>query len=297
MRHFPQATHRVALMLPSFKVQRLDDTQVDRSESQPPTIMRQPPSLADPASGAAGQLYSFAERMVLQYAPSVLAAGSLLLQPMKDQAPLVHRSDEPRRNSDSLDTSNLTSRSANPAKLISRASKRATLEAESMELKTSTVSAPYSSAFTSTSTPTAANHRPVTLAPTSRRQPPRSVSAGQVPTSLSYTISSSSEFASIPSSYQHKRQEPRSSSSSATSLAGEGNNGFEQIQKEELGDYYPIANRQEGIPVTSQNSVGRAGESPSKGWWGWRGGDPGEEGQQSPHRSASENDVRLKKNS
>lgn len=222
---------------------------------------------------------------------------------MKGRAPRDENDDQAGCESSSAlyDAGTSSAREVSSSKLISRASRRAILEAELAELdSTSTFSSPSSypsSSSSTTNSPAYGGSRGPLM---SGQQQPRSTS-GSHPTSASNFkptgILSSNSEQSNPNpqhQYQQNYQLPRSASSSTASLATAGGNGFVQIRKEELRDFTHEFNGNRSMIPQDELLVA---ERSKPGWWGWSSGTTADRPRQSPIRSASDNSVRMKKKS
>lgn len=266
----------------------------DPNQIPPPHLMNQPPSLADPASGAAAQLFSLAGNVFRQYGPAAVAAGSALLHPMKGRAPSVRRVDPHQQQQSDIGLGNASGYDVTTSSRAPSSTKpgvRSRREPSATE-SVSTVSSPGS--YASSSHPSSPQYQPP-----QRQQAmgSRSVSAGQVPSfgmsasSSSHTISGAAAHASGPSrihsssaisSLAQQQQQSSSStrdghqsasnSSTSSSNGGGGGHGFEQIRREELGDYAERPNTTRSrVSSSSQGNGGAsgaaAGESPAKKGW------------------------------
>lgn len=175
--------------------------------------MHQPPSLADPASGATSQLYSLAGNVLRQYGPAAIAAGSALLHPMNGRAPSVRRegpatlhrqSNEQMRNLGVQSSYASGSSTAVPPYLP----RERTISSQSRDSSSSASSSPQ---YSKNLPP---GYRPNTYHP-------RSVSAGP------YSGASGNNGASRDPGARLER-------------SFVGGYGFEEIKRDELGDYPPV---------------------------------------------------------
>lgn len=220
---------RPFLLQPQF----LDET--PRDPSAPSHVMHLPPSLADPASGATSQLYSLAGNVLRQYGPAAVAAGSALLHPMNGRAPSVRRegpatlhrqSNEQMRNLGVQSSYASGSSSAGPP----YQPRERTISSQSRDSSSSASSSPQYS-----------NNPPPGYRPNTYH--PRSVSAGPYPV------------------MGGNNGGGRGSVGSRIERSFVGGYGFEEIRKDELGDYPPVKAVAMEPPMTPGGT--------RRSWWFW----------------------------
>lgn len=231
------------------------------NDAPPAQIIRQPPTLADPGSGATAQLYSLAGNVLRMYGPAAVAAGSALLHPMnglsvRDPATSSSSSstdgmrrlsiaDRGRPSSANTPSSmaglefpdgrdSFTSGRASMTKAQSRI-RRAELEAQLAEIEAAS-SMSSSSSRSSTSAPYKAYH-------------PRSVSAGPYP---SATTDPRGVYV------------PRDPVAARVERSFVGGYGFEEIGRDEIQDFPPITAK--AMVPPSPGGTSRGGS-----WWWWGG--------------------------
>ncbi|SCV69073.1 BQ2448_2093 [Microbotryum intermedium] len=225
--------------------------QARAGSSTPPTggAARPPTNRPDEPNATSG-LANLAGNYLRTYAPAAIAAGTAFFHPMKGREPTVQprnasrpatgssratRAEQMKSLGVASDLPSSASTSATSARSSdARQRRRAELEAELAGLGFSSPSSPSSESTPSNSVSSSSSAR----APTPRMFNPLSASAG------------GSRLASEP-------REPRSVASS-----------FEEIGKDELGDYSPV-------PPAVPRSGGRSSSTGvAGGWWKWSANQP-----------------------
>ncbi|ORY72207.1 TB2/DP1, HVA22 family-domain-containing protein [Leucosporidium creatinivorum] len=243
-----------------------------------------PPPSYDQPSSTAGGLYNLAGNYLRQYGPAAVAAGTALLHPMNGRQPSVRspttstnaptnrRADQMR----SLGLGHSTSEPLVPTSGISTATltreearrRRAELEAELAAINSENS---YDSSPSSHSTRSASSSA---AAPTPQYQQrilhPRSASAGH-PSSLSAAAGNTGRRTPSPSGLSNHEGIPRDPVAARIERSFVGGIGFEEIERDELGDYKPLLPSKPGGGAGGSTAVGGGS------WWKWGAGQQGGE--------------------
>ncbi|KAK4703019.1 hypothetical protein P7C70_g3203, partial [Phenoliferia sp. Uapishka_3] len=234
----------------------------------PAQMIRHPPTFNDPASGATAQLYNIAGNVIRTYGPAAVAAGTALLHPMNGRMPQPVRvppgpparddgmrglgaGNGERPRTASFPSSYYSGNERSQAESSGRASltktqarlRRAELEAQIAEIESGQSPSSSSSSSSASSTP-----------PPGMSFHPRSVSAGPY-------VGSGTDSAYI----------PRDPVAARIDRSFVGGYGFEEIGRDELGDYPPIHAAAMDPGSTSPGEAKRG----SWWWWGQQAGQSG----------------------
>lgn len=229
-----------------------------------------------------------------QYGPAAVAAGTALLHPMNGRQPSVRtpatssntptsrRPDQMRSLGLGHSTSEpLVSTSGSSTATLAREDarrRRAELEAELAAINSDASS--YDSSPSSHSTRSASSSA---AAPTPQYQQrifhPRSASAGH-PTSLSAGAGASGNRTPSPSGLGNEGGGgvPRDPVAARIERSFVGGVGFEEIEKDELGDYAPLLPNMAGVGAGGSTAVGGGS------WWKWGAGQQGAEAEAEAQR-------------
>lgn len=232
--------------------------------SQAPT---DPPPAYHHGSSPTSGLYNLAGNYIRQYGPAAVAAGAALLQPMNGRAPSVRaapnaaassRADQMRSLGVGAEQNVASASASGMSSTLTRVEarrRRAELEAQLAALEPDSSTSSFPSSPSSHSTRSASSSVPLsaTTQASQRIFHPRSASAGPYPTSLSAA--------------QNDSGVPRDPVAARIERSFVGGYGFEEIRKEELGDYPPVV-----AAAMQRPSLSTA--SPGGSWWRWGAGQP-----------------------
>lgn len=224
----------------------------------PAQTIHQPPSLADPVSGATAQLYAFAGSALRTYGPAAYAAGAALMHANQgstsnrpNAASSSSYNNKPADINPPAPENYIRERTVSYSKAQSQASKKRQME---MTAQLSSLPPPPGSSNSSGSdshSSSSSSFASVSSPPPVRAQQPRSVSS----TLPSGTATSS-------------RSSLRSNNG-----GGPGGFAFEQINQDDYKDYPAVTNEAMRPPMESPGGTRRGSN-----WWFWKG----EEGNGAP---------------
>lgn len=256
----------------------VDQQQGDDSGQQQQQPTGPPPAYDhQPSTSATSGLYNLAGNYLRQYGPAAVAAGTALLHPMNGRQPSVRAANTSSTRTDQQRSLGLGHSSSEPIVPIANVGsttslrtrdearrRRAELEAELAAIHSDTTS---SSSFADSSPPPSAHS---TRSASSAAAPPNQYAA----TTRIYHPSAAGSSTAHPRSASAGHPASLTPGSglglggkrapSPSSQLGASGLGFEEIGRDELGDYARVG--------AGERSTAAAGGG---GWWKWGAGQPG----------------------